>query len=225
MGRAARSKAGIKVRQPLSRVLIKTRSKSEQEGVERLKDSILDELNVKKIEFISNRKGFLEFDIELNTKEDDPNVEASLDRYFKDLPEFDRSDIVRLVFKQDKKGQTGALYGKLRDKPGYSTAQEGEYFVAIDTTITPELADEGLAREVVHRIQTMRKDAGFEIADYITTYYEPSELLERVLKSTALVDYIKQETLSHDVVEGIPAEAYKETHKLEGREITLGVKR
>ena len=90
---------------------------------------------------------------------------------------------------------------------------------------TPELADEGLVREVVHRIQNMRKDAGFEIADYITTYYERNELLDRVLKNTALIDYIKQETLSHAIVEGIPAEAYKAAHKIEGQEIVLGVKR
>ena len=97
--------------------------------------------------------------------------------------------------------------------------------IAVYIKISPELADEGLVREVVHRIQNMRKDAGFEIADYITTYYERHALLDRVLKNAALVDYIKQETLSHNIVAGIPAEAYKETHKIEGQEITLGVKR
>jgi hypothetical protein len=71
----------------------------------------------------------------------------------------------------------------------------------------------------------MRKDAGFEIADYITTYYERNALLDKVLKNTDLVAYIKQETLSHNIVEGIPAEAYKEAHKIEGQEIVLGVKR
>jgi len=91
--------------------------------------------------------------------------------------------------------------------------------------MTPELADEGLVREVVHRIQNMRKDAGFEIADYITTYYERHALLDRVLGNSELVAYIKQETLSYAIVEGIPAEAYKEAHKIEGQEITLGVKR
>jgi len=232
MGRSARSKAGIKVRQPLLRVFIKTRSKSEQEGVERLKDSILDELNVKAIEFRDNRKGFWEFDIELNTTEDDPNVDSYLKSFFEEFPEFDKSDIT-LVFKQDKevlKTSSHVTLGVsrlviIKDKAGYSTCQEGDCFVAIDKEITPELADEGLVREVVHRLQTMRKDAGFDIADYITTYYERNALLDRVLKNAALVDYIKQETLSHAIVEGIPAEAYKEAHKIEGQEITLGVKR
>ncbi|MFA5366845.1 MAG: isoleucine--tRNA ligase [Dehalococcoidia bacterium] len=225
MGRAARSRAGIKVRQPLSRVLVKTRAKSEQEGIERLKDSILDELNVKTIEFIGRRGDYCNIEVESNV-----NLEASeagrlhKDGIIKLHTDFDDEDIHFKV----KKGQQTLVSESTIDyvgKEGYSVAHDGGYWVAIDKAITPELADEGLVREVVHRIQTMRKDAGFEIADYITTYYEPNALLDRVLKNAELVAYIKQETLSRDVVEGIPAEAYKETHKIEGREITLGVKR
>jgi isoleucyl-tRNA synthetase len=169
MGRSARSKAGIKVRQPLARALVKVRSKSEQESVEHIKSQVVEELNVKDIVCV-----------------DDTAAYAA---------------------------------------PGFESNEDGGYWVAIDKTITPELADEGLVREVVHRIQNMRKDAGFEIADYITVYYEPNALLDKVLGNSELVAYIKQETLSHNVVEGIPAEAYKEMHKIEGQEITLGVKR
>ena len=169
MGRSARSKAGIKVRQPLARALVKVRSKSERESVERVKPQIAEELNVKDIICVDDTAAFT--------------------------------------------------------APGFESNEDGGYWVAIDKTITPELADEGLVREVVHRIQNMRKDAGFEIADYITTYYERHALLDRVLGNSELVAYIKQETLSHAIVEGIPAEDYKETHKIEGQEITLGVKR
>ncbi|MEA1958350.1 MAG: isoleucine--tRNA ligase [Chloroflexota bacterium] len=168
MGRSARSKAGIKVRQPLLRVFVKTRSKSERESIERLKGSILEELNVKAIEFI-----------------EDNNQVSDVDRF--------------------------------------KVVEDDGYLIAIDAEITPELADEGLSREVVHRIQNMRKQAGFDIADYITMYYERSEIIDRALKGHT--DYIKQETLSHDVVEGIPEDAYKDTHKIEGQAITLGVKR
>jgi isoleucyl-tRNA synthetase len=169
MGRSARSKAGIKVRQPLARALVKVRSKSEQESVGRVKPQVAEELNVKDIVCVEDTATYTE--------------------------------------------------------PGFESNEDGGYWVAIDKTITPDLADEGLVREVVHRIQNMRKDAGFEIADYITTYYERNALLDRVLKNAVLVGYIKQETLSHAIVEGIPAEAYKEAHKIEGQEITLGVKR
>ena len=71
----------------------------------------------------------------------------------------------------------------------------------------------------------MRKDAGFEIADYITTYYEPNALLDKVLSNSELVAYIKQETLSHNIVAGIPAGVRGEPLKYEGQEIVLGVKR
>jgi isoleucyl-tRNA synthetase len=104
-----------------------------------------------------------------------------------------------------------------------SQAQIPDITVGLDTNITPELADEGTARELVHRLQTMRKQAGFDIADYIYTYYEDGESVKRVIKKH--VDYIKQETLSREITAGIPQEAYTERHKIAGEEITLGVKR
>jgi isoleucyl-tRNA synthetase len=168
LGRAARSRAGIKVRQPLSRVIVKARSSGEREGIERVRAQILEELNVKDIEF----------------------VESAED---------------------------------LAGRPNLAVSEEGDYSIAIDTEVTPELADEGLAREVVHRLQTMRKNAGFDIADYITTYYERGKAIDRVLEKWG--GYIKQETLSRQLVEGIPADAHHESHKIGGEKIELGVKR
>jgi len=215
MGRSARSKAGIKVRQPLRRVLVKARSKGEREGIERLKESILDELNVKAIEFVTDLTEFMDIESESTVAPKDLEKSKVGEKGIK-------LSITQL--KLDGSGNIGQQCN-YKDKPGYVSAHEGDFHIAIDKTITPELADEGLVREVVHRIQNMRKDAGFEIADYITTYYERNALLDRVLGNSDLVAYIKQETLSHDIVEGIPAEAYKEAHKIEGQEITLGVKR
>jgi isoleucyl-tRNA synthetase len=186
MGRAARSKAGIKVRQPLDHVLVYVPGSSEQNALIRLKPQILEELNVKDLKF--------------------DNFE----------------NIVKL---NEQDYEVASLDVKIDEEKGFKLLTAGVQRVAVFKRISPELADEGLMREVVHRIQNMRKDAGFEIADYITTYYEPSALLDRVLKNADLVAYIKQETLSHNIVEGIPAEAYKEAHKIEGQEITLGVKR
>jgi len=224
MGRSARSKAGIKVRQPLRRVLVKTRSKSEREGVERLKESILEELNVKNIEFIDSRGDYCYVEVESNrdleASEEGRQHKAKIIKLFTDC----NSSDFRFKVKPDKSPLLTSS-PDFKGKPGYSVVNDVAYFVAIDTEITPELADEGLVREVVHRIQNMRKDAGFEIADHITTYYERNALLDRVLRNADLVAYIKQETLSHAIVEGIPAEAYKEAHKIEGREITLGVKK
>jgi isoleucyl-tRNA synthetase len=94
----------------------------------------------------------------------------------------------------------------------------------IDSDITPELADEGLARELVHRLQMMRKQAGFDIADYIETYYQGGDAIKRAMKK--FDSYIKQETLSRTLAETNPPEgAFVKSHMLEGNEVTLAVKR
>jgi len=110
------------------------------------------------------------------------------------------------------------------DKPGYGVSSEGNYGVAIPVEIPLELAREGMAREIVHRLQIMRRSAGFDIADYITTYYQGEAYIKRVMEDFA--DYIKQETLSRQLIEGIPEEGvFTEGYKLSGYEILLGVKR
>jgi len=171
LGRAARSKAGIKVRQPLAEVRVLTRSSGEWEGLKRVASQVQEELNVKEVN---------------------------------PLPPDKLEEVV--------------------DKPGWSVAMEAGYWVAINTEITPELADEGRARELVHRLQTMRKKAGFDIADYISTYYQAGSSIRRVMREFAT--YIKQETLSRNLVEGAPEkDAYTESHRIDGEEVVLGVRR
>ncbi len=110
------------------------------------------------------------------------------------------------------------------DKLGYMVSSEGNYAVAIPTEISPELASEGLAREIVHRLQIMRRSAGFDIADYIVTYYQGEAYTRKVMVDFA--DYIKQETLSRQLIERVPGEgAFTESFKLGGYDILLGVKR
>ncbi len=94
----------------------------------------------------------------------------------------------------------------------------------VDSKLTPELEMEGVAREMVRRLQTMRRSAGFDIADHITTYYQGDDYIRQVMADFA--DYIKQETLSRELIEGVPEEgAFTERHKLSGYDILLGVKR
>jgi isoleucyl-tRNA synthetase len=167
LGRAARSKAGIKVRQPLSRVVVKPRYAAEGEGLKRLEAQLLEELNARA----------------LSVAEDEPELEG---------------------------------LAVARDDAGYA--------VGLDTAITPELADEGLARELVHRIQGLRKAAGFEISDHIVTYYEGGERLRQVLARHG--DYVRQETLSHELAEGTPPpEAHAEEQKIDGEMVALAVRR
>jgi isoleucyl-tRNA synthetase len=170
LGRAARSRAGIKVRQPLARVMVKLQSGKEEEAMERVKSQLLEELNVKGVESVDR--------------------EAEL------------------------------------AEPGYEVVSESGYSVAICTEISPELEAEGVVREVVRRLQTMRRSAGFDIADHIITYYQGDDYIRRVMTGKELADYIKQETLSRELVEGVPEEGvFTERHKLSGYEVSLGVKR
>jgi isoleucyl-tRNA synthetase len=119
---------------------------------------------------------------------------------------------------------------ELRVEVGRREPAEGEalaeddagYAVAIDTRITQELADEGLARELVHRIQGLRKSAGLEIEDRIVVYYSGSERARQVFAKHA--DEVKGETLANELVEGPPPdEATSETAKVEGQNVTLAV--
>ncbi len=168
LGRAARSQAGIKVRQPLAEVVVRVNSMREKEGLERVKSQVLDELNVKDLKLI-----------------------ADMDTL---------------------------------DKGSYSITSEGNYWVAVPTRPSPELEAEGMAREVVHRLQTMRRSAGFEIADHIVVYYQGDDYVRKVM--TEFADYIKQETLAEQLLERAPEPgAFTESHKLGEHKVSLSVKR
>ncbi len=183
LGRAARSKAGIKVRQPLAHVVVSVSSPDEEASLERLKHQIMEELNVKDLKIKSNTEV------------------TKLDGY---------GYVVSGLEVDRKKGEKYPVSG-------------GVYNVAVPTDISPELAAEGLAREIVHRLQMMRRSAGFDIADHITTYYQGEAYVRQVMEDFA--DYIKQETLSRELIEGTPEKgAFIESYKLGNYDILLGVK-
>jgi isoleucyl-tRNA synthetase len=170
LGRAARAKAGIKVRQPLAKalVLVDARSNTAKDGLQCLTSQIVDELNVKEIELIDKRVN--------------------------------------------------------GDIPGYSIAEEGDTWVAVVTELTPDLVAEGIAREVVRHLQTMRRSAGLEIADHIVIYYQGGDSLNQAMSDFA--DYIKQETLSRQLIkEPPPAGSHIEKYRLSGSEVVVGIKK
>ena len=167
LGRAARSKAGIRVRQPLPRLAVKLRHPVEREAVLRLAPLLLDELNVKALEVVEDEGGL--------------------------------------------QGLTVA-------------SDEAGYAVGLDTALTPELREEGLARELVHRIQNLRKAAGLDIADRIVTYYQGWPGLQDVLARHG--DYVRQETLSLELVAGPPPQgAFAQEQVVDGQRLLLAVRR
>ena len=102
---------------------------------------------------------------------------------------------------------------------------EGDLAVMVDTSITQELAAEGMAREIVHRLQMMRRSAGFDITDHIITYYQTKEpLIKQVMNTFAI--YIEQETLSKELIDGLPPDgAYSEKHRISNSEVSLAIKK
>jgi isoleucyl-tRNA synthetase len=165
--------------------------------VERLMAQVLDELNVKRVEVLSSEE-----------------IAAKLREV--------------ALGKSDYEVSSEEIAAKLWEvalgKPDYEVSSEGGYAVAVPTEVSPELKAEGLAREIVHRLQIMRRSAGFDIADYVVTHYQGDDYLKQVIDDFA--DYIKQETLSRRLIEGIPEEGvFTENHSLGGCDILLGVKR
>src|SRR5262249_7778080 len=147
-------------------------------AVRRLADQIRDELNVKAVRIAGDEVGLVSYEIKPNLPVLGPRLGREVGAMTKALREADPAQIaaaVRAGQSVDGGGHTlapGDLLITTRDLPGFTVEQEQDYTVALTTVVTPELADEGLAREIVHRIQTMRRDAGFEIADRIITFYE-----------------------------------------------------
>ena len=233
LGRAARSRANLKVRQPLDTLMVKLRSPQERAGVQRLMGLTLDELNVKRLEIVERESDLLRYEVRPKVSLLGPKYGRRLPAIRQALAELDPVEVARRVRGDESvpitvEGETIGLLPEEVDvntveREGYAVAEEAGYVVGVSRQLTPELVREGLAREIVHRIQGMRKSAGFEITDTIVTYYVAPEPVGQVILDFA--DYVKQETLSRELVEGQPAGGYRETQRIDGNEVTLTVVR
>ena len=187
-----------------------------------------EELNVKTLEFAQSASDVYDYKVSANTPLLGPKYGKDTPKIVKGLSAMDPGEVAQAV----QSGQSIEVDGFMLapeevnlqavEKEGVSVAAEGDYVVGIPTVVSEELAREGMARELVHRLQTMRRSAGFEVVDQIVSYMvgdgAPAEAL------AAHESYVKQETLSQDVLTTAPpSEAFVETHKLDGREVVLGV--
>ena len=199
-------------------------------------DQILDELNVKTLERLGDDAAVATYTLRPVTPVLGPRLGARLPAVKRALGALAQAEAVATVrrgepLRLDVDGEMVELAPDevqvmAAGRPGYAVSEEMGYLAALDTEITPELRDEGLAREFVHRVQTMRKNAGFDIADYITTTYAAGGRLAAALQRHA--DYAAAETLSRKLrVVPTPQDAagYTETFTLDGEEATVGVER
>lgn len=230
LGLSARAGANLKVRQPLSKVLVHTgKAVLRHELVE----IIEDELNVKAFEFVERENALVNYKVLPDNKLLGPKFGARFPQVKAALLRADPTWVAGnvnagLPTPLDVGGETVQLFPEdilVSTEPlaGLAVASDKYLTVGIDSALTPELKAEGLAREVVRRIQDMRKKARFNIEDRISTCYQAQGTLADVFVTWG--EYIKSETLTTQLLNAPPIEgSFVEEHKIDGETLTLAVK-
>ena len=200
LGRNARETVKIKVRQPISEVLIDGKNES---LIKDLIELIKEELNVKKVTYVSDLSKYMNFEVKPNFKIVGKIFGPKIKLYQEELTKLNAEDV---KFIQNGEAVTVTVDGELFDvteemvdirvsaKEGYDVAKEGNNFIILNTNLTEELINEGYARELISKIQNLRKEKDFDVADRINLYYEHNEKLEEVLSS--FEEMIKKEILA-----------------------------
>ncbi len=201
--RAMRMKSNLKVRQPLKKIILPIANEGDRAAIKRMEEVILEEINVKQIEYVTDDSGIVK-------KKAKPNFRSLGQKFGKGVQPV-AAKIRELTGKEigelERNGSlnvpvNGAEYAITRedieilheDLQGWMVESDGSVTVALDTELTEELVEEGLAREFVSRIQNIRKDSGFEVMDRIRIYVKSSDRMAKALKRMS--GYVMQETLA-----------------------------
>ncbi len=230
--RAIRNKSNLKVRQPLKRVIVPVFNERDREEIARMEDVILDEINVKKLEYVDDDSGIVHKTVKPNFKSLGPKYGKSVQPVAAAIRNFTSKEIKEI---ETKGSLTIQLNGSgtviLREDveilheelKGWIVESDNTVTVALDTELSQELIDEGFAREFVSRIQNMRKDAGFDVTDRIRISYNAKEKLSRALSS--LGEYVKNETLAIGMIENLVAEGYTAEWDINGEQCSISIER
>ncbi len=203
---ALRRKVNIKVRQPLTKIIIPVLDAATARHIEAVKSLIASEVNVKQIELLSDTTGVITKRIKPNFKTLGPKYGkymkqiAALTATFtqEQIAAIEAADETLLDVGGEKIAVTPADFEiTSEDMPGWLVATEGKLTVALDITVTEELRREGVARELINRIQNIRKDSGFEVTDKIRVQIELKPQVEGAIADFA--DYIASQTLAVEV--------------------------
>jgi len=237
LGRAARENANLRVRQPLANAQFATREAKEADAVRKLSDLIKSELNVKEVKVLEGAGDVVAYAL-------NPLPSVLGKKLGKDFPAVQKTlrggvlaDVTRWAetlmrgenVTVEVNGQTFEITPdevevKQKSAEGFAIAQEAGYLAAVDTRLTEDLIMEGLAREVVRRVQTLRKDADFNIEDTIQVKYVASDRLGKAI--TQFADYIRAETLSKSLEAAEPNDGFhREDFTFDGESLSVGVKR
>ncbi|MGQ9680842.1 MAG: class I tRNA ligase family protein [Candidatus Bathyarchaeia archaeon] len=230
LGRAARNRCGIKLRQPLSEAVIIHPSRIE--GLKRFSDIIKDELNVKELRFSSDKGELIKYELKpiahilgrKHGKKYQKIVENLRNASYEDIKKL-ASGLPMILQIEDSKVEILSEEVNLITIPlnGYSVMEEGDLIVGVSTVISEDLESEGLARDIIRRIQALRKEANFNIEDTIETYYSGDSKLEAIFEVQR--ELISTETLSTALIKGEPPKgAYEKEFKIENMSLRLGLK-
>ena len=201
-----RQKEKIKVRQPLQRIMIPVLNQKDKEEITDIADLVKREVNVKEIELLDDASGILVKQIKPNFKNLGPRFGKDMKLIANKIQSFDQETIKeleqnsRLDIEINNKSITLEIDDveiSSQDIEGWLVANAGSLTVALDITITPELKKEGIARELVNRIQNLRKDSGFEVTDRIGIVFEDHEKIKEAVVTNE--SYIKNETLTESI--------------------------
>jgi len=237
LGHAARNSANLKVRQPLSEGLFVVRYPAEKPVVEALAGTIAEELNIKAVRVAESAAEMVSYNLNPLPQVLGRALKGDFPKVQKALREGDPADVDRwakalLAGDAISVEVDGASYTVTPEQceviqsaaEGYAVAEDYGYLAALATTLTPELVREGLAREFVRRVQTLRKEADFDISDRIAVTYQATGILGEAVRSFAEV--IQRETLADSLVEGAPrAGAHSGEFSFDDESVTIGVSR
>ena len=229
LARAARSQSGVRTRQPLSRLLIRVPDDEAARALESHQDQVLEELNVKSIEFIARDAGLVTYRIK-------PNLPKLGKQYGKLIPKIraalanvDGAEVASAVSRdEDYLLDVDGVEVRLTPEDvlietssaeGYACGESGGYLTALDTTLNDELVREGIARELVRTVQEARKQAGLEVADRITLGVSGSAAVEEALAEYR--GYLMAETLALEWQTGQSDVLYSERRTLDELEWTI----
>ena len=230
MGRAARNDANIKNRQPIGRMFVK----ADEALPKYYSDIVTDELNVKTIEFTDDVREFTDYTFKPQLRTVGPKYGKLLGGIKKYLGNVDGNlamDQINEsgVLRFDVNGESVELTREdllieTKQTEGFVTQQNGGLTVVLDTNLTPELVEEGFVRELVSKIQTMRKEAGFEVQDHIDVYESGNDRIRGILEK--FENQLKKEVLAETLRYGMPdADAFSKEWTVNGERVMLAVRK
>jgi len=222
LGRNAREESKVKVRQPISEVILDGKNKS---TIEDLIDLVKEELNVKEVNFVDDLSEYMNFEVKPNFKVCGPILGKEIGLFSKELAGITNEDISKLdsgeeVTLGNFKVTKDMIDIRISSKEGFNAAMENNNFIILNTTLTEELLEEGIARELVSKIQQLRKEKDFNITDRIDILYSENEELTKVMNN--FESFIKNETLCDNF---LVKNDLTEDYNLNGIEVKLDVVR